>query len=169
MITTERLLLSPVDPGAAWELAYGQGGGWLWLGGGPGDGTRGLAGIVARAAEVGWHRPPWGLYVLVRRADAVAVGSTGFHGPPGGDGSVEIGYDLVPDARGLGFATEAVRALVGYAFTHPAVRTVRAVTAQDNSPSQRVLIRSGFTRSGLDSEDVDGLVRYRVDRYRVDR
>ncbi|MHA6760100.1 GNAT family N-acetyltransferase [Streptacidiphilus sp. PAMC 29251] len=160
MISTGRLRLEPASAEAAGQLAYGGDGGWTWLGGGPEEGTRGMAGIVARAAEVGWHRPPWGLYVVVHPADGLAVGSVGFHGPPDANGAVEIGYDLVPQARGFGLATEAAQALTRYAFTHPAVRSVLAVTRPDNLPSQRVLLRAGFVRT----PDLEGLRRYRVDR-----
>ncbi|WP_370146199.1 GNAT family N-acetyltransferase [Streptacidiphilus sp. EB129] len=160
MLTTDRLQLQFATPDAARALGHGPGE-WRWLGGGPGTGTRELAGIVVRAAEVGWHRPPWGLYVAVRQADGLAVGSVGFHGPPATDGSVEVGYDLVPGARGAGYATEAVLALVGFAFTHPAVRTVLALTTPDNTASQRVLARAGFS---LDGEEPDRVRRYRVDR-----
>ncbi|MEY9837360.1 GNAT family N-acetyltransferase [Streptacidiphilus sp. EB103A] len=161
MISTQRLHLPAVRPTAALDLAYGGGGGWWWLGDGPGEGTRAMAGAVARADEVGWHRPPWGLYAITRRDDGYAIGSIGFHGPPHADGTVEIGYDLVPEARGAGHATEAVHALTSFAFAHPAVRSVLALTTPDNTASQRVLARSGFTRA---EEDPDGLRRYRVDR-----
>jgi RimJ/RimL family protein N-acetyltransferase len=157
---TERLRLHPATPDDARQLAHGQDGGWTWLGGGPGSGTRDLAGIVERAAEVGWHRPPWGLYVIVRDSDSVALGGGGFHGPPDHRGSVEVGYELAPEARGLGYATEALLALAGFALGHPAVRAVTAATQPDNGASQAVLRRAGFTRG----DDLDGLHRYRLDR-----
>lgn len=160
VIATERLQLHPVAPEDARKLAHGSDGRWSWLGGGPGSGTRDLAGIVERADQVGWHRPPWGLYVIVRSADGLAVGGAGFHGPPGSDGTVEVGYELAEDARGHGYATEALRALTAHAFTHPAVHTVTASVFPGNSASERVLLRIGFTRGA----DVDGLRRYRVDR-----
>jgi RimJ/RimL family protein N-acetyltransferase len=160
VIPTERLRLHPVPADAARLLAHGGDGGWSWLGGAPGSGTRDLAGIVERADEVGWHRPPWGLYVIVRSADGLAVGGTGFHGPPDAQGAVEVGYELDVRARGLGYATETLLALTAFAFTHPAVRTVTAATYPDNTASQQVLLRAGFDREG----DAGGLRRYRVDR-----
>jgi RimJ/RimL family protein N-acetyltransferase len=161
VIRTPRLLLADTPAEVARELAYAGPGGWRWLDSGPGEGTREMAGTVARAAEVGWHQPPWGLYVIVRCADGRAIGSIGFHGPPGVDGVVEIGYDLVPDARGCGFATEAAVAATEAAFSDPGVSAVLALTTADNMPSQRVLLRAGFRFVRLDS---DGLHRYRVDR-----
>jgi RimJ/RimL family protein N-acetyltransferase len=160
VIATEHLQLHPVAPEEARKLACGSDGGWSWLGGGPGSGTRDLAGIVDRADQVGWHRPPWGLYVIVRSADGMAVGGAGFHGPPGSDGAVEVGYELAEDARGHGYATEALRALTVFAFAQPAARTVTASVSPGNDASEQVLLRVGFTRGA----DADGLRRYRVDR-----
>jgi RimJ/RimL family protein N-acetyltransferase len=164
VIATERLRLHPATSDDARLLAHGGDGGWTWLGGAPGTGTRDLAGIVERADEVGWHRPPWGLYVIVRTEDDVAVGGTGFHGPPDARGSVEVGYELVPEARGLGYATETLLALAGFAFTHPAVRTVTAATHPENTASQGVLLRAGFTRQDDPNGWPDRLHRYRLDR-----
>jgi len=160
VIPTQRLRLHPASPECARQLAHGGDGGWTWLGDGPGTGTRDLAGIVERADDVGWHRPPWGLYVIVTVTDQVAIGGTGFHGPPDIHGSVEVGYELDPAARGLGYATETLLALAGFAFTHPAVRSVSATTYPENTASQSVLQRAGFTRQ----DDLDGLHRYRLDR-----
>ena len=54
---------------------------------------------------------PFYAYIIIRRCDGMAVGDAGFFGPPGADGEVEIGYALVPSARGSGLAGEAVALL----------------------------------------------------------
>jgi RimJ/RimL family protein N-acetyltransferase len=79
------------------------------------------------------------------------VGSGGFTSPPV-DGVVAIGYALLPGYQGKGYATEAVRALVAWAFTHPDVRVIVAETLPDNEPSIRVLVRAGFRRAPGASE-----------------
>jgi RimJ/RimL family protein N-acetyltransferase len=85
----------------------------------------------------------------------VAVGSIGFFGPPqpAADGTpeVEIGYGLVEDARGLGYATEAVTAMVAAAEGEGA--RVRASVLPDNQRSIRVLAKCGFTELRGSSED----------------
>jgi ribosomal-protein-alanine N-acetyltransferase len=93
-----------------------------------------------------WHDgDPWASR-LITLAD-VAIGSIGFFGPPqpAADGApeVEIGYGLVEDARGLGYATEAVKAMVAAAEAEGA--RVRASVLPDNHPSIRVLAKCGFT------------------------
>lgn len=57
----------------------------------------------------------WGFRYFVRRQESgrgVAVGARGFKGPPSADGSVEIGYSVLPEFQRHGFATEAARGLL---------------------------------------------------------
>lgn len=102
-------------------------------------------------AGVGW----FGWYAI-RRAEARArttlVGGGGYFGPPGEDGTVEIGYSLVPEWTGHGYATELAGALVARAAAMPEVRRVIAHTDEKNAPSIRVLARCGFARMGAGKE-----------------
>jgi RimJ/RimL family protein N-acetyltransferase len=87
-------------------------------------------------------------YVIVRRADGLAVGDAGFFGPPGADGEVEIGYALAPRARGAGLASEAVALLADWALVQPGVRVLTARVEADNAASVRLLDRLGFVADG---------------------
>src|SRR5262245_21076285 len=73
-----------------------------------------------------------------------AVGSGGFHGRPDAAGKVEVGYSILPSHHRLGFAPEAVRALVDWAFSHAEVERVVAQTLPALLPSIRVLEKCGF-------------------------
>ena len=66
--------------------------------------------------------------------------------PPTSD--VEVGYRLLFDAWGKGFATEGARALVGYGFTRLGVTRIIGVTHPGNKASQRVLQKSGLRDAG---------------------
>src|SRR4051812_17515003 len=48
--------------------------------------------------------PVFGLMMIRETRDGLAVGGIGFFGPPDADGAVEVGYGLVPAARGRGLA-----------------------------------------------------------------
>jgi RimJ/RimL family protein N-acetyltransferase len=74
----------------------------------------------------------------------VVIGDIGFHGPPNPAGSVTVGYGLAPGARGHGYATEALRAVVAWALARPEVVAVEADTTHANLPSQRVMERAGM-------------------------
>ncbi|MDU8943636.1 GNAT family N-acetyltransferase [Ovoidimarina sediminis] len=66
--------------------------------------------------------------------------------PPG---QIEIGYLLVPEAWGQGFATEACGRLLRFAFEETALTDVVATTDPENSASQAVLGKCGLKPLGL--------------------
>lgn len=147
-----RLTLEGVTPAAAADLAAGGDGGFDWVAGGPYEGTREAAAMALKAYETGVHRPEFGLFVLVRREDDRAVGGMGFHTAPDEEGRTEIGYDLATSARGRGYATEALRALSGWALARTDVRSLFATVERANVPSQQVVARAGFRQVEADGE-----------------
>jgi ribosomal-protein-alanine N-acetyltransferase len=100
---------------------------------------------------------PWvhGFHV-VNEAN-VTVGLGAFKGPPE-DGIVEIAYAIDSEQQGKGYATQAARELVAFAFASGQVRTVRAHTLPGGIASQRVLLKSGFEKIGEVVDPEDGLV-----------
>lgn len=118
-----RLLDDGDQPGMAWHRQY------------PSSDTFAAALMMQSGNAI------WGLHQIL--LDQVAIGDVGFHGPPDEEDRVEIGYHVVPELRGRGIATAAVRRLLDIAFTGGAV-TVMASTDRANVASQRVLIHCGF-------------------------
>ena len=59
------------------------------------------------------------------------------------------GYSLLPDWRGRGFATRAVRLLARWAFSSAGIARLSAGTIGENVASRRVLERIGFRQEGL--------------------
>ncbi len=96
-------------------------------------------GLVAPLSE-----PPWCHYQISIGASGLVVGDAGFHGPPTNE-EVEIGYSVVPSARGRGIATAAVTALCKIALERVEVHQVTAMVKPSNLASQRVLARCGFS------------------------
>lgn len=62
--------------------------------------------------------------------------------------SIEVGYFLLKDKTGLGYATEAARGLIEAAFTQLGAVRIDLQCAADNLASQRVASRLGFTLEG---------------------
>jgi ribosomal-protein-alanine N-acetyltransferase len=91
-----------------------------------------------------------------------AIGIGGFKGQPSQEGMVEVGYSVMPGYQRLGFASEAVSGLMGWAFSHPDVLLVTAETLPSLTASIRVLEKNGFHFMGDGSEQ--GVIRYGIDR-----
>jgi RimJ/RimL family protein N-acetyltransferase len=89
-----------------------------------------------------WHDgDAYGPRSIVR--GVTVLGSIGFFGPPDDTGELEVGYGLVRDAWGWGFATESLRAMLE--AVGPDV-TVRASIRPENKASLRVAAKCGFTQ-----------------------
>jgi RimJ/RimL family protein N-acetyltransferase/uncharacterized protein YbdZ (MbtH family) len=152
VIGTSRLTLRELSRQDAQAILDGEGDPEQWCAGYPHDDTEPAArGYLKRPDDQ--YPPGFGMYHIVRNSDGLVVGDIGFHTPPQ-DGVVEIGYGLAEVARGQGYATEALTALTAWALAHPDVRRVLAETTPENAPSQRVMERSGFERTGADESRV---------------
>lgn len=108
--------------------------------------------------ESGWSF--W--YLLTQDEPSKLIGIGGFKGRPDESGSVEIGYSILSEFQGKGFATEAVARLVGWAFSHHNVNEVCAETFPHFVQSIGVLQKNGFELTGAGSET--GVVRYAITR-----
>ncbi len=65
-----------------------------------------------------------------------------------GEADFHLGYALLPEGWGKGFATELVYFGIIYFFAQTNKNEVFAITDPANLPSQRVLLKSGFTKKG---------------------
>ena len=61
----------------------------------------------------------------------------------------EVGYSLVQEARGHGFATEALQAVIDEAFVAAELDEIQACIVPENAASRRVLDRTGFHEERL--------------------
>ena len=101
---------------------------------------------------------PWLLRAIVlRQGDQPAIGHINFHGPPDEGGVPEVGYSLLPEFRGKGYAVEAVRGLFDWAHGEHGVSRFRASIAPDNERSQNLVAKLGFTKVGEQWDEEDGL------------
>lgn len=88
----------------------------------------------------------WGNWLAIQPGEQMLVGDVGFKGRPDRTGSVEIGYGIAPVYRRRGYALEAARGLLKWAFGHPEVKRVTAECDKDNTASIRVLEGLGMVR-----------------------
>ncbi len=133
-----------------------------------------VAGMLAGRRRVSWHPDypsrddadaaalvrangmrAWGQRHIVRAGDGLVVGSIGFYGQPTEQvddvPEAEVRFGLVPEARGHGAVTEALRALLEE--TDGAGVRVRASVRPENHAALRVLAKCGFTQLRGSTED----------------
>ncbi|MEO7454765.1 MAG: GNAT family N-acetyltransferase [Gemmatimonadaceae bacterium] len=85
----------------------------------------------------------FGLYLVIRRDDESAVGVCGLLKRDYLE-DVDVGYALLPHARGHGFALESVRAVSEHAARDVGVTRLLAIISPENAASRVVAERAGM-------------------------
>jgi RimJ/RimL family protein N-acetyltransferase len=82
------------------------------------------------------------------QVDDEVVGWVGTHLPDVRARVAHVGYYVLPEYQGQGYASEAARLLVAYVFNELNAHSVRAEVQADNPASERVLEKLGFQQEG---------------------
>jgi [ribosomal protein S5]-alanine N-acetyltransferase len=103
----------------------------------------------------------WLVRAVVLHETRELIGHAGFHGPPGVNAlkeasAVEVGYTVFPEHRGRGYASEALRGLIGWASEERGIHTLVASVGPDNEPSLAIVRKLGFIHVGEHWDDEDG-------------
>jgi RimJ/RimL family protein N-acetyltransferase len=110
----------------------------------------------------------WVQLSLEDRETGAIVGDVGLSVAPGEPGVVKLGYTVAPEFQRRGYASEAVRALVAYAFEVLGAERIRAYADGDNIGSHRVAEKAGLRLIERFRHEEDGEVWFGV-RYELDR
>jgi [ribosomal protein S5]-alanine N-acetyltransferase len=62
---------------------------------------------------------------------------------------IDIGYHILPDMWGKGYATEAASAIIKWSFIHLNLHRIQADCTVGNIASERVLLKCGFSVEGI--------------------
>jgi RimJ/RimL family protein N-acetyltransferase len=159
-LETDRLLIRPFVREDATEFkrlldeAFGRGSY------GAEDETRLLLeyNVVADKAHEALHQTPYEDRAIMLKSDGTLLGAVGFAaclapfgqlksfgGTPHRTSEVGLFWALFPDQWGKGYATEAARAMVAYAFDELQLARIVATTENDNLRSIAVMKRLGMT------------------------
>lgn len=83
------------------------------------------------------------MWAIIHREQQQLIGFLILKGRPNEQGEIIVGYVLDERYRGQGYATEALRQLAAWIFSHPGARWIIADTEKDNFASHRVLQHLG--------------------------
>jgi ribosomal-protein-alanine N-acetyltransferase len=88
-------------------------------------------------------------WAVTRSGSSELIGTCGFHRIDPKHQVAELGYEIAPAWWGHGFATAAIGAALGWAFTMSPIRRVEAVAWVGNAASIGALEKCSFRREGL--------------------
>lgn len=96
-----------------------------------------------------WHHIGFGFWAIEEKASGELIGECGFHElkrdiQPSLEGTLEAGWTLMPHMHGKGYATEAIRAMLGWAAANRPEMPITCFIDPANAASIRVAERCGF-------------------------
>lgn len=97
-----------------------------------------------------WHHMGFGFLAIEEKESGRFVGEAGFlemkrdMQPFSTEGTLETGWALMPEVQGKGYATEALRALMGWAEVHFPSGSMSCIIDPDNAASLRLAEKLGF-------------------------
>jgi RimJ/RimL family protein N-acetyltransferase len=106
------------------------------------DGVR--AEIEEMAGRLPGEPGGWVQFTVEERETGRLVGDIGLSPADGEPGVIKVGYTIAPAFQGRGYASEAIGALVDYAFGTLGADVVRAYASAENVPSIRVAEKVGM-------------------------
>jgi ribosomal-protein-alanine N-acetyltransferase len=134
-----------------------------WLRSDPAEsGTSIAARVVAMFIEE-WATVGYGPWAVVDRADGTLIGHHGLRFMPE-FGETEVLYALAERARGRGYAVEAGRAALDFAFGTLGLARVIAIALHDNRASRAVMERLGLTYRRDETYKGFEVAYYQLDR-----
>lgn len=86
-----------------------------------------------------------GVFVL-RDSVGTPLGDIGLRISTKNPHEADVGYALLPQAQGQGYASEALRAICDYGFTTLGIHAINAWVLGNNLGSSRLLEKQGFVR-----------------------
>lgn len=104
-------------------------------------------------------------YTLITKINGEKIGTCGLYDRDGIDG-VDIGFGLLPQYEGLGYAYESSNRLMKAAFEEFEIEEIKAITSKENVSSQRLLGKLGLKIIGTTKlpNDNEELLLYKIER-----
>lgn len=157
-LETERLILIPFtqdicenilynDYELLYEQGYKRGKGWPDL-----DVMDTIPKIIGKLS-INNYVTGFESWLIIKKDTREIIGDVGFKGYNFEFQNVDIGYGIITEERGKGFAQEASRELIRWAFSQEIVREITAKCFSDNVESINLLKKLGFSPI-YENEDV---------------
>lgn len=86
-------------------------------------------------------------FMIQKKEDGKKIGLIAHFGES--EGTITIGYAIMPSEQGKGYGSEALQLMVDYLFLAKEIHRIQANIDPENKASQRILEKVGFVREGL--------------------
>ena len=112
------------------------------------DGCRLYSDISETIKDIRWQMEKNEIFAIIQKESDKLIGYIGFTDMNRYEGYNELDYKISLEYRNLGYATEALRRMLDYAFGDMGLSVVAAWTRSHNAICAHVLEKCGFTFEG---------------------
>ena len=110
--------------------------------------------FLLESIEYANNNPLFGRWAVDEKPSGRFVGTFAII-PVEGTDNLQLGYSLIKEVWGRGYATELANAGIDYFFKKTAYSHLFALTESENISSHKVLLKSGFVLSGITTMEGD--------------
>lgn len=86
-------------------------------------------------------------YTIIKKSNNLKIGVCGLYSREGIEG-IDIGFGILPNFEGAGYAFEAANKLKEAAFENFQIQKIKAITSENNFASQKILEKLNMTSIG---------------------
>lgn len=123
--------------------------------------------LLAQNIQLYSSIPNTGRWAVFEKATGSFMGSFSVLSMESDNTKLHIGYALLPQYWGLGYATELLRQGLLFFFANHATDILYAITEEPNMGSQKVLAKCGFTCQGRQKEKGKDLLMFVLRRHEM--
>ena len=111
------------------------------------------------------HSHGYSNYSLINKKNSAKIGICGLYDREGLDG-IDIGFGILPEFEGLGYAFESSSRIIKAAFDELEIPEIKAITTKENVSSESLLLKLGFklNRTIVLPNESDELLSYKIER-----
>ncbi|HUC80547.1 MAG TPA: GNAT family N-acetyltransferase [Flavisolibacter sp.] len=91
-------------------------------------------------------------WMIIKNDTLEVIGDLGFKGFNPKEENIDLGYGLIKEERGKGYAVEAVREIIQWAFSTKIVKQITASCSTGNKPSINLLNKFNFIQDRIENE-----------------
>lgn len=107
--------------------------------------------------------PGIGRFAVIEKSTGNYIGSFALI-PLGNTNDFHLGYAILKEYQGKGFATEITKAAIPFVFNTIQKDLIKAITISANIPSKNVLLKAGFIQNGTMIHEGDEVIVFELYR-----
>ncbi len=93
-------------------------------------------------------------WMIIKKDTLEIIGDLGFKGINIDEENIDLGYGIIEEERRKGYAAEAVKEIIRWAFLNKNIREITANCLTENTNSMKLLLKLNFAQKGAEGNTI---------------